>query len=679
MTDDSVNIIEESILTDFGADVLNMLLCEHAYEAHNKTVNANICWATDNYETVGFRYNDKIQIESITGANKYLVRPRAAKSKEEQEKRTRDKGEVFTPSWVCNAQNNLIDDAWFGQSGLFNKQDEESHLWIPNNNKIPFSTTKGKTWQDYVCDNRMEMSCGEAPYLVSRYDATTGNIIPISSRIGIFDRKLRVVGENVQNVDEWYLWAFAALKSTYGYEWQGDNLLLAREAVFYTFIDFYKDFVRQRKLNYIEPSQSLLLHVAKIISWNIFQMDGIKMVLPVSGEDARLKEQSSSLDAVKESGKSDKNHRKNKVRHNGIRQVVADWNKLTWSENEEPVAIVEFHKSNDLKFNAIVGNPPYHQVDGGAGASAIPIYDSFVNSAKQMSNKYISVIMPSRWMTGGRGLEKFRASMLDDTHISKLYDHYRANDCFSNVEIKGGVCYFLWDKNHNKECDIHTYGANGYIQHSERFLKEKDEKIFIRDPELIEIKRQVEIMGEKSFESIVSSMKPYGLRGDFFKDPAKYDLPPIRTSKKEDDITIIGLDEKLHRTKRYIPQDYPLPKRDLFDKIKLFVPRNYGIGRIGEMPSKIELAMPFDICTETFVQIGPFRTVEEAGNCEAYMRTKFFTVLVGIRKQDQGAGKSVYHYAPLQDFSIRWTDEMLYEKYQLTSKQIDYINMILNK
>lgn len=676
MSNECVNI-EEDVLADFGVEVLNELLCEHAFEAHDKASNVHICWATDNYENAGFRYNDKIQIESITGANKNLVRPRAAKSKDEQEKRTRDKGEVFTPSWVCNAQNNLIDDAWFGQSGLFNVQNEESHLWIPNTNKIPFPTYDRKTWQDYVCDIRMEMSCGEAPYLVSRYDATTGCTIPINSRIGLFDRKLRVVGENVQNTDEWYLWAFAALKSTYGYEWQGDSLFLARVAVLYTFIDFYKDFVRQKKLNYIKPSQLLLLLAAKIISWNIFQMDGIRMVLPVPGEGGKSKEQSSLSVVTTEATVSDKNRKKNKVhQQNGIGQVVASWDKQTWNENEAPVEIVEF---NDWKCNAIVGNPPYQQVDGGAGASAIPIYNSFVNTAKQISRNYISIIMPSRWMTGGRGLDKFRASMLDDTHILKLYDHYSANDCFSNVEIKGGVCYFLWDKNHNDKCDIYTYGSNGYIQHSERFLKEKGEKIFIRDPELIEIKRQVEMLGEKSFESIVSSMKPYGLRGDFFKNPAKYDLPSIRTSKKEGDITIIGLDEKLHRTKRYIPQDYPLPQRDLFDKIKLFVPRNYGTGRMGDLPSKIELAMPFDICTETFVQIGPFQTVEEARNCEAYMRTNFFAVLVGIRKQDQGAGKSVYHYAPLQDFSIRWTDEMLYEKYQLTAKQIDYINMILNK
>ena len=172
-------------------------------------------------------------------------------------------------------------------------------------------------------------------------------------------------------------------------------------------------------------------------------------------------------------------------------------------------------------------------------------------------------------------------------------------------------------------------------------------------------------------------MKPYGLRGDFFKNPSKYGLPPIRKNKKEGDITIIGLDEKLHRTKRYVSSTYPLPQTDLLEDIKLFIPRNYGSGRMGDMPSNMEYAMPKDACTETFIQIGPFNSIEEAKNCEAYMRTKLFTVLVGIRKQDQGAGKSVYKYVPLQDFSEKWTDEKLYKKYNLTKQQISYIDELL--
>lgn len=345
---------------------------------------------------------------------------------------------------------------------------------------------------------------------------------------------------------------------------------------------------------------------------------------------------------------------------------------LIGDNNEQYIQLLE-----NMKFNAVVGNPPYQKMDGGAGASAVPIYNHFVNEAKDLTQGYISMIMPSRWMTGGRGLDDFRQSMISDRRISRLFDFYNANECFDNVEIKGGICYFLWDKNHDGPCHIYTKSHNGYEQESQRLLKDGDENIFIRDSKLIQIKNKVAKLGEESFETIVSSMKPYGIRGDFFKNPAKYGLPPIKSKKSEGDITIIGLDERLRRTRRYVKSDYPLPNRELLEDIKLFAPRNYGTGRMGDLPSNLEYAMPFEACTETFVQIGPFNSIDEAKNCEAYMRTKLFTVLVGIRKQDQGAGKSVYHYAPLQDFSIRWTDEMLYQKYGISKEEQDYINQII--
>lgn len=333
--------------------------------------------------------------------------------------------------------------------------------------------------------------------------------------------------------------------------------------------------------------------------------------------------------------------------------------------------------SEMLKFNAIVGNPPYQIMDGGAGASSIPIYHKFVEVAKSLIPSYISLIMPSRWMTGGRGLDEFRDNMVSDEQFEVLYDHYNANDCFENVEIKGGICYFLWHKNHKGECLINTVDSSGIYHFSKRLLKEPNCDIFIRDSRLIKILHLVRSKEEKGFDTIVSSMKPYGLRGDFFKNPAKYGLPSIRNNKKDGDITIIGLDEKMHRSKRYVDSDYPLPQKDLLDKIKIFIPRNYGSGKMGDMPSNLEYAEPNVACTETFIQIGPFDNMQEAHNCEAYMRTKFFTVLVGIRKQDQGAGKSVYQYAPIQDFSIKWTDEMLYDKYGLTKEDREYIDMIL--
>lgn len=333
----------------------------------------------------------------------------------------------------------------------------------------------------------------------------------------------------------------------------------------------------------------------------------------------------------------------------------------------------------DMNFTAVVGNPPYQESDGGAGASSVPVYDKFFDTAKLLHPSIISMIMPSRWMTGGRGLDDFRQTMMSDTHIKELHDFYDARACFSNVEIKGGVCYLLWDRNYEGQCEFSTTSMTGEVQKTTRYLQDEGSDIVIRDGLLIKLKNIVASKNEATFDTIVSSMKPYGLRGDFFKDQKKYHLPAVRKHKQDGDITIIGLDEKLHRVRRYVPQSYPLPQRNLLEDIKLFIPRNYGSGRMGDMPSNLEYAMPFDACTETFIQIGPFQSVEEAQNCEAYMRTKFFTVLVGIRKQDQGAGKGVYRYVPLQDFSVKWTDEMLYEKYGIDEEMQKYIDNILSE
>ncbi len=344
MSEQNIGILEEHILNQYGRDVFEMLLRDHALEETDKhrliKNRRHIFWATNAYKDAGFYFNDQIRIESVTGIHKYLVRPRAAKTREEQEKRTRDKAEVFTPAWVCNVQNNLIDNAWFGQNNIFNTQDDTNRTWQPTEGKIPFPTVTGKTWQDYVCDTRLEMACGEAPYLVSRYDTTTGKAIPLNMRIGLLDRKLRVVGENCKTMKEWYQWAFAALKSIYGFEWQGDNLLLAREAIFCSFIDYYEDFAVKHKIKTSQPFHSHLLFAAHIISWNIFQMDGIKMVLPMScinGKDGKQ----TDLFTHKEDCIGCK--KKNIHLHNGIYQVVADWDRTKWEKNEQPIEIVEFH------------------------------------------------------------------------------------------------------------------------------------------------------------------------------------------------------------------------------------------------------------------------------------------------------------------------------------------------
>lgn len=262
------DINENDILT-LGKEVLDALLRDH-------TKGENIFWATSDYECLGEEYGYKKPIlpELVTGENNRVVMPRVLKSKEQQTSRAKDMAEVFTPSWVCNAQNNLVDEAWFGRKDVFNTTSEDGKTWEATADPITFP--EGKTWKDYVRATRMEITCGEAPYLVSRYDTTTGEPIPLHQRIGMLDRKLRVVSENTTTSGEWLEMAQEAYKNIYGFEWQGDNLLLAREALLTSFIEYY-----QAKFGKA-PLQKSILYIAYIISWNVWQMDGLKGVVPDS-------------------------------------------------------------------------------------------------------------------------------------------------------------------------------------------------------------------------------------------------------------------------------------------------------------------------------------------------------------------------------------------------------------
>lgn len=309
--------------------------------------------------------------------------------------------------------------------------------------------------------------------------------------------------------------------------------------------------------------------------------------------------------------------------------------------------------------------------------------------SKELKPRFISLVMPARWYTGGRGLELFRQNMIEDTRIEILHDYVDARSVFSNVEIKGGICYFLWNKEWDKECKITTHVLDLLKPLiSFRFLKnEKDSLVFIRDPRILKIRNSVEkvrsILEEQTFDKIVSSMKPYGLRGDFFKNPAKYKLPPISKTPYPNGITIVGLDVSQKRTLRYVPSNYPIPNLDGLDEFKIFTPRNWGTGKLQDSIYKTYLAKPYEICTETFIQVYPFPSVIERDNCNLYMRTKFFRIMVSIKKQDQGAGREVYVNVPLQNFSstsdIDWSkpisdiDLQLYQKYELDKEDIQFI------
>ena len=238
----------------------------------DKTTGQNIIWATDTYSSFGEHYQDTDQMvrELFAGFRAGVIQPRIHRSREEQSARTRQKAEVFTPVWICNQMNNYCDEEWFGRKDVFNVQNGKERKTVEQ--LIVFSNNEA--WKEYVDSRRLEITCGEAPFLVSRYDAATGEIIPIKDRIGILDRKLRVVTENAQTEEEWIEWAIRAFQSSYGYEYQGDSLLIARVNLICTFAEYLK----QRWFR--EATKNELEKVANIIAWNIWQMDGRTDTVP---------------------------------------------------------------------------------------------------------------------------------------------------------------------------------------------------------------------------------------------------------------------------------------------------------------------------------------------------------------------------------------------------------------
>ena len=310
------NDIKENAIKALDENILKILL-------RDKTTKRNIMWATDNYAHKGYGYQsgDEITVAAITGYRGNVIKPRTEKSKKEQTERVKKRAEVFTPSWICNKQNNAVDAAWFGRDNIFNVDIDDG--WVTIDKKIEFPDIKGKAWQDYVKANRLEISCGEAPYLVSRYDTVTGKPIPVKDRIGLLDRKLRVVSENVDDEREWFEWAKTAIQSVYGFDWQGDNVLLARENVLFSFVEHH-----EAKFG-IPPIKEELLEIAKVVAWNIIQMDGIKFVVPNSCHPEEIDLQLTLMDVFDETTSEDEVcvgcAKNDHSKHIGIYSRTYDW------------------------------------------------------------------------------------------------------------------------------------------------------------------------------------------------------------------------------------------------------------------------------------------------------------------------------------------------------------------
>ena len=332
---------------------------------------------------------------------------------------------------------------------------------------------------------------------------------------------------------------------------------------------------------------------------------------------------------------------------------------------DTPQDLFKDTKGNAMKFDVIIGNPPYQMSDGGAQASARPLYHLFVQQAKKLNPRYLSMIVPARWYAGGKGLDDFRDEMLNDASLKTLIDYPNASDCFNGVEIKSGVCYFLWDRDtkHNA-CEIITMDSGGIKSTMKRPLLSDGMDTFIRFNEAISIYDKVKALNENSFADIVSSRKPFGLATDY------------RGRQKSDHNSI-----KIYTTKSigYINNADIVRNHHLVNTYKIYISKAYNAG--DNFPHQI-LGEPIlgnnnDCCSETYIIIGAFDTEKTAKNAQSYMTTKFLRFMVMLKKVSQDAPKRVYQCVPMQDFSQEWTDEKLYKKYNLNEEEIIFIESMI--
>ena len=349
------------------------------------------------------------------------------------------------------------------------------------------------------------------------------------------------------------------------------------------------------------------------------------------------------------------------------------------ADNLESHAYHFIHTKNpkeifNMKFDVIVGNPPYQLSDGGHGASAKPIYQKFVSQAKKLNPRFISMIIPSRWFAGGRvgELSSFREDMLNDRRIRVMHDYRNASDCFPGVEIKGGINYFLWDRDHPGDCMIYSHEGDKITSQSERPLLEEGISTFIRRNEAIPILKKVLEKNEISFRSIVSPNDPFGF--DVRMENSMKRIKPKYKLKNFEGSLYFYYNGWKRKGIGYIDEKYVRKNEDWVGKHKILIPKAIGSGDPKKDRIKPIIPKLNSCCSETYLVIGPFDTEEQLKNVITYIETRFFHFLVSIKKITQESRRKVYEFVPIQDFSIAWDDNKLFEKYGLTEEEISYIN-----
>ncbi|OFT81406.1 restriction endonuclease [Granulicatella sp. HMSC30F09] len=611
--------ISEDKLIKRSADLLKILL-------KDRTTKKNIVWATHSYELLGneFSSREQITLSKLTGKYVNLIQPRAEKSKYEQKNRTKIKAEVFTPTWLVEKQNSYV----------------EAEL-------------EALDLEDYIQLRWLEITCGEAPYMVTRYDTVTGEEIPLSERVGFVDRKLQRISRDVSDEATFYEFVKKAYRASYGYEYQGDSLLLARENLLATFEDYYLAKTGN------QPRLEQKKEIATIISYNVFQMDGLKKSSPYSAKQSPFQQLSLFSDElevqeVEESKTKIKDWKKNKM---------IGFERLSSEESE-------------MKFDVVIGNPPYQET---GEARDEPVYHFFIDEAIKIADKSI-LITPARFLfKAGQTPKNWMEKMLEDKHLKVQFYELKSGKVFTGTDIKGGVAITYRDA----DKDLGPIGVFTIFESLNNIVKKIE-----KHPDF------------KTFSDLVYPQGIYRFSNQLFSDyPNAENLQGKGTKNKIVSKSLTQLDfvfknkeEKDHvallgrigseRVYRYINKKY-LDLPETFENYNVFVPEANGSGALGEVLSTPLIGEPLIGHTDTFLSIGNFKTKFEADACIKFIKTKFARVLLGVLKVTQHNSRKTWYYVPLQDFTVNsdidWTqsvadiDRQLYQKYDLSPEEIAFI------
>ena len=636
----------------------------------DRSTGKNIIWATDppeELQTVMYEpVTDRSQITTQQlGLTHYeVVLPRMMKQTDTQQQRTRKKGEVFSPAWVCNKMNNALDADWFRglgaeeSAGQFTVELPQGWQTVETPVQFPACGGRAPAWVQYVQSRRLEVTCGEAPFLASRYDAATGEMIPVARRIGILDRKLRVVSENAATEDEWRKYATHAVQSTYGYEYQGDNLLLARVNLLLTYAEHLQ--ARwQRK-----PTKEELQPIANIISWNLWQMDGLHLSVP----GGKPQPETEQLDLFSMFGAAE-------PQPPTVSCKVKNWRKGSHGTAQNFETIQE--GSTSMKFDYVIGNPPYQEML--ENTSDRPVYNDFMEASYRISDK-VELITPARFLfNAGKTPKEWNQKMLNDPHLTVLMYEQQSAKVFANTDIKGGVVVTYRDETKNYG-EIGTFTSYPALNAIVKKVVHKGSFSSIEDWIFVQNKFDLEMLytDHPEYRKIVGS----GGKEKRLTTPIFSQLGVFSDERRnQTDLKILGLISN-KRFYRYIDPKY-IEQHENLKKYKVILPKSNGSGAIGEVLSTPLIGEPLIGYTQSFISIGALDTKNEAEALLKYVKSKFMRTMLGVLKVTQDNNKSVWKYVPLQDFTahsdIDWSksvaeiDQQLYRKYDLTADEIEFI------